>query len=139
MSVPPWLPRVLLGALAAVLLIEVIAVVPHPAVILLVVSGLWMAAPGVVLLRRVFAAADPSGIAGWLMGPAFGFGFSVFGVFLLWALGLQNWIAILLGPALTWLMAWVAQRFGVPDAADGLLRSARSSPPRRWCWRSSRS
>ena len=48
------------------------------------------------------------------MGPAFGFGFSVFGVFLFWALGLQNWIAILLGPVLTWFLVWLAQRFGVP-------------------------
>ena len=106
----PWF----CGALAILILVEVVGLVPHPAVILLVLSGLWMAVPGVMLLRRVFAAGDPSGIAAALMGPAFGFGFSVFGVFLFWALGLHNWIAIVLGPALTWLLVWIAQRFGGP-------------------------
>ena len=52
--------------------------------------------PGVVLARRVFGPRDPSGIAAWLVGPALGLGLSVFGVFLFWAAGVQNWLAILL-------------------------------------------
>ncbi|MEO7598210.1 MAG: hypothetical protein ABIV50_04720, partial [Opitutus sp.] len=52
--------------------------------------------------------------AGFLIGPALGLGFSVFGVFLLWVLGLQNWLGIIIGPALTWLLVWLAGRVGGP-------------------------
>ena len=56
-------------------------------------------------IRRVFGSQDGTGIAALLIGPVLGFGFSVFGVFLAWAAGLQNWLAVVMGPGVTWLNA----------------------------------
>lgn len=74
-----------------------------------------MILPGVALAREVFRAHPGSRIAACLVGPALGLGFSVFGMFLLWAAGVQNWLAILLGSSLTWLLVVLARRFGGPS------------------------
>ncbi len=73
-----------------------------------------MAFPGVVFAGAVFDRQEPSAIAKWLIGPALGFAFSVFGVFLVWAIGIRNWGAIAAGPAVTWLAAVIARRYGAP-------------------------
>ena len=109
-----WLPRALLATLAGVLLLEILVIAPQPGVVAVVAAVLWVALPGVVFTRRVFGARDTTGAASWLIGPAFGFAFSVCGVFLLWAAGIQNWIAIALGPLLTFALAEVPRRFGAP-------------------------
>ena len=112
--VPIWLPRALLATLAVLVLSEVFVIAPRLDVALLVVAALWIAAPGVGFVRQALGRGEPSGIGAWLVGPALGFGLSVFGVLLVWALGVQNWWAILLGPGLTWVLAWVARRWGGP-------------------------
>lgn len=109
-----WLPRAVLASLAVLILLEVIVIAPRWDVAALVGAVVWMALPGVVVARRVFAGHEGGAIAAWLAGPAIGFGFSVLGVFGLWAVGLQNWLAIALGPALTWGVAWLARRYGGP-------------------------
>lgn len=73
-----------------------------------------MIAPGVVLAHRVIARQGAGPVAAWLIGPALGLGFSVTGLLLFWAIGLQNWLALLLAPGLTWALVWAATRFGGP-------------------------
>ena len=102
------------AALAALILIEIVVIAPSAAVLAVVAAVVWMAAPGVLFARAVFGARDPSGIGAWLIGPAFGFAFSVVGVFVFWAAGLQNWLAIALGPAVTVGLAALVRRFGAP-------------------------
>ncbi|MGQ0735704.1 MAG: hypothetical protein ACT4QD_18880 [Acidobacteriota bacterium] len=109
------MPRALLAVLAFLVLLEVTVIAPLPGAAALVATTLWMAGPGVVLARQVFARAETSGILAWLIGPALGLGFSVFGTFLVWAAGVQSWLAIFLGPGLTWLLALAVRRWGGPS------------------------
>ena len=95
----------------AVVLAEVFILQSGPAALALVVAILWVALPGVVLVRCVGGPDVPS-MASWLLGPALGFGIGVFGMFLVWAAGLQGWLTVLLGPGLTWLLAAVTRRAG---------------------------
>ena len=99
---------------ALLVLVELLVIAPRWSAAAVVASAIWMVVPGVALARAVFGRPDPSGLGAWLVGPALGLGFSVFGVFLLWAAGIQNWIAIIVGPALTWLLVVAARRWGVP-------------------------
>lgn len=103
-------PRALLALLAAVILSELVVIAPRPAVVVLAAAAVWMAAPGVRLVRAV-VRGDARGLS-WLIGPAIGMAFSVFGTLLVWSAGLKNWGAILLGPALTWAVAWLVSRAG---------------------------
>jgi hypothetical protein len=82
------------------------------AVLAVLAAGAWMALPGAAVARQFFGVADRTGVAAWLIGPAIGFGVSVFGIFLAWAAGLQNWGAIVVGPALTSLIAYGIRRTG---------------------------
>jgi len=107
-----WMPRLLLLAVAATTVAEVIVIAPSWSALLVVLTIGWMALPGVVLVRRALGARDPSGLAAWFIGPAIGFGFSVFGALLVWAGGLHNWMALAGGPLLTWLAAALAGRCG---------------------------
>jgi len=107
-------PRALLALLAVVLFSEVVVISPHPGTAAVVASIIWIVAPGVVLARRAFGAREPSGIGAWLVGPALGFGIGVFGMLLIWAAGVQNWVAIAGGPLLTWSIAALAKRVGGP-------------------------
>jgi hypothetical protein len=109
----PW-PRFLLAAVVLVIVAEIAVIFPDPRVLILAAAPLWMAWPGVTLARRALAAGDPSGCWARLVGPAFGLAFSVLGVFACWAVGVTSWIAIVVGPGLTWLLAAVARRFGGP-------------------------
>lgn len=106
--------RALLAALALVVGAEVAVIAPRFDVLALVAALVWMAAPGVALVRCAVHAREPTGVAGWLIGPAIGIGLSVFGVFLLWAVGIQSWLGIAFGPGLTWLAAAAARRSGGP-------------------------
>lgn len=108
------LPRALLALLAVLILLEFLVIAPRLEVAVLVGAAVWMALPGVVLARRFFATRPGSTTPTWLVGPALGFAFSVFGAFLIWAAGLQNWLAIAGGPGLTFALAWACGRFGVP-------------------------
>ncbi|HUE87147.1 MAG TPA: hypothetical protein VMO26_13815, partial [Vicinamibacterales bacterium] len=47
-----------------------------------------------------------------LIGPALGFALSVFGLFLLWAAGLRNMLALVLAPTFTILLTLLVQRAG---------------------------
>jgi hypothetical protein len=109
-----WLPRVLPITLAFLILIEVIVTVPQWEAALVVVVAAWMALPGVWVARTFVGRRERSPIAAWLIGPALGFGFSVFGLLLLWAAGLQSWVALLLAPGFAWLVAACGRRFGMP-------------------------
>ncbi len=111
---PSWLPRALLATLAVVVFSEILVIAPRPTVAVLAAATAWMVLPGVVLARQIVRPLDRSWIVAWLVGPALGFGFSVFGVFLLWVAGIQNWLALIAGPGLTWLTAAVVGRFGGP-------------------------
>jgi hypothetical protein len=104
-------PRALLLLLAAVLLVEVLVIVPRPAALVLIGGIAWVALPGVWLVRAAVAGPHASAAA-WLLGPAVGFGFSVFGMLLVWAAGLQNWMTVVLGPGFTGIVAWRVRRAG---------------------------
>jgi hypothetical protein len=105
------MPRALVWLLAAIVTGQVLALLPHPAALAIIVAILWLALPGVALVRAAGGPASPP-LAAWLMGPGLGLGFSVLGMLPFWAIGLQNWLTVLLGPALTWLLAFVFHRIG---------------------------
>ena len=88
---------------------EVFVIAPHPAAVVLVAAVLWVALPGIALVR---AMGEVPPAAAYLLGPSVGFGVSVFGMFLFWAAGVQNWFTVMLGPLLTWAVAAVLRRFG---------------------------
>jgi len=115
MSVWSWLPRALFALLAVIILSEIAVIAPRWDTGVLLGAAIWMAVPGVVLTWQLFRSRDPSRVAAFLFGPALGLGFSVFGVFLFWAAGLQNWLAIVLGPGLSWTLVAVARQFGGPS------------------------
>jgi hypothetical protein len=109
----PAVPRLALAALGLTILVELYVLVPHAASVILAAVVLWMALPGVVLLRRTWGArTSDQAIAAWLVGPAIGIAVSVFGLLLIWSAGLQNWLALLLAPLLTWTLAWLSGRLG---------------------------
>jgi hypothetical protein len=105
------LPRALVVLLAAVLLAEVFVIVPGAQALPLIGSAAWLAAPGMWLVRGAVSGADAR-VLSWLIGPALGLGFSVFGMLLVWAAGLRNWGAVLGGALLTWAVAWLVRRAG---------------------------
>jgi hypothetical protein len=51
-------------------------------------------------------------MSAWFIGPALGFGLSVFGLLLLWAAGVQNGLALLLAPLFTWSVTVISRGFG---------------------------
>jgi hypothetical protein len=101
-----------LALLLSAISLEITVVAPHPAVLLVVAALLLMGSSGVFLARRALGPRDPSGIAAWLVGPPLGFGFGVFGLLLLWAAGVHNWIAIVGGAAVPVLIGVAAGRWG---------------------------
>jgi hypothetical protein len=109
-----WLPRVLVIALISILALEVFTITPRLVALVLVACAAWMALPGVALVSAALRPHPSARFAGWLFGPAFGFGLSVFGLLLFWVAGLHNWLALLLAPSLTWLLVVVARRWGGP-------------------------
>lgn len=113
----------LLALAATLLLLEAVFLLPHPALLFLIAVPLAFAGAGVVLMRACVVDAAAARPFAWLVGPALGLGFSVFGVFLLWAAGLQHWTTLLLAPGFTLALAWVARRTGGFDlrlpAMDG--------------------
>jgi hypothetical protein len=71
-----------------------------------------MALPGVAFAWRALGGTQPAAITAWFVGPALGFGLSVFGLLLFWAAGVQNALALLLAPLFTWVLTVIARRFG---------------------------
>ena len=111
-----WSPsRAALAAVALIVLIEVVVIAPKVHAVVIVATVAWVALPGVALVRPLLAHAAGSQLSAWLIGPALGFGFSVFGLLLIWAAGVQNWFAIVIAPTLTWLLVWAARRWGGPS------------------------
>jgi hypothetical protein len=110
-----WLTRVLIGALALVVAGEIAVIAPRLDILVVPLVACWMVLPGIVLARRAFGVREPSSIAAWLVGPALGLGFGGFGLLVLWAAGLQNWLAIIGGPGFTWAIVVLAGRFGGPS------------------------
>lgn len=109
-----WLPRLILAALACLVLLEVFTIAPRIDAIVLLACAAWMIAPGVVLADRVFRPQTSGPVAAWLIGPAVGLGISVTGLLAWWAVGVQSWLALVMAPAPTWALAWAAGRFGGP-------------------------
>jgi hypothetical protein len=105
-------PRAFLFAIAAVVVLETLVIAPRPAAGMLLGASLWAAAPGVFLVAAVLRVPPLTAHVGWLIGPAVGLGFSVFGMLLLWAAGLQSWFTPLLGPALTWALVGIWRWMG---------------------------
>jgi hypothetical protein len=106
------LPLILLSGVAVVLTSELFVAVPHPGATVLAITALWMALPGVLFVRLALDAGVQAHRTAWLVGPALGFAFSVFGLFLLWSAGLRNVIALLLAPGFTLLLSAAVRRFG---------------------------
>jgi hypothetical protein len=121
------LTRVLFAGLVVVLFLEIASFAPHSSSVVVVVIAAWMVLPGVAL-GRVIGSTDQTRVFAWLVGPALALGFSVFGTFLWWAMGLQGWLALSLGPALTWGLVFAARRLGPPalrlPTFDGRDRTA---------------
>lgn len=111
-EVPFALPVALLGIAAAVLCAELLIILPRVAVVALIAVPVWFALPGVLMTHRVLGSQHQNRGSAWLVGPALGFGVGVFGLLLFWAVGIQNWFALLLAPGLTWAVAWLAARLG---------------------------
>lgn len=103
-------PRALLIGLAAAVLAEVYVILPAATAVLLVAAILWVALPGIFLVRA--AATGTSWTAACLLGPAIGLGISVFGMLIVWTAGVQNWLAVVIGPVLSWGVAFAFHRFG---------------------------
>ncbi len=74
-----------------------------------------MAAPGIVLIDRAFRLAGSARIVAWLIGPALGFGLSVFGLLVWWSIGLQSWLALILAPLFSWSVVLAAARWRGPQ------------------------
>lgn len=108
------LPRVVASTLAVLILIEILVIVPLPGAAALIAAALWMAVPGVLVVRLAWPHDSSAATLSWLIGPALGFSVSVFGTFLLWAIGVRDWLAIAGGPWLTFVIASAARRFGGP-------------------------
>lgn len=109
-----WFPRVLLVALACIVLFEVATIASPLGAVAILGCAAWMALPGIVLVGRVCRARTSGHVASWLLGPALGIGFSVFGLLLFWAAGVQHWLALAGAPCFTWLLVFVAGRWGGP-------------------------
>jgi len=112
--VRPWFARILLAALAFIVSLEVVVIAPRVEAIAIVACVVWMAYPGVVLVDRAIKSGASSRVVAWLIGPALGFGLSVFGLLLFWAVGVQSWLALMLAPLLSWLLVIAATRWGGP-------------------------
>jgi hypothetical protein len=108
------LPRALYVLPAVLITLEIVVIAPRIEALAQLLAATWMALPGVAVARYTLGPREPSGIAAWLLGPAIGFGISVFGLLLLWAAGVQNWLAIFFAPGATWFVALVARKFGGP-------------------------
>lgn len=107
-----WVPRALIVAVALVVLAEVWTIAPRADVLPIIATQLWMALPGVFLARHALRPSHASPVLAWLVGPALGFGFSVFGLLLLWSAGVQGWLSLIAGPFLTWALGIIAWRTG---------------------------
>lgn len=96
----------------ALILTELLIIVPRIEALLILAVGIWMALPGVFFARRALGSSLGAAWSAWFVGPGLGLGLSVFGLLLLWAAGIQGWVALVLAPLLTVLLGLVAGRFG---------------------------
>jgi hypothetical protein len=111
-SVSHWVPRAAVAAVVFIVLIELLIVVPARELWIAIALILWTTLPGIVLARFALGGTPEAGRAAWLVGPALGFGFSVFGLLLVWAAGLQSWLALVVAPLFTLGLGCVAPRLG---------------------------
>lgn len=110
--VPPWISRAALIALAIIVVVEIAIIASVPAIWIVVLVAAWMALPGVAFVGCALGPDTRAWPSAWLIGPALGFGLSVFGLLVLWAAGLQSGFALFLAPLFTWSLALVARRLG---------------------------
>ncbi|HUE84959.1 MAG TPA: hypothetical protein VMO26_02670, partial [Vicinamibacterales bacterium] len=89
---------------------ELFVAIHNPAVVVLVLTALWMALPGVPFVSQALGGGMQARRTAALIGPALGFALSVFGLFLLWAAGLRNMLALVLAPTFTILLTLLVQR-----------------------------
>ena len=116
---------------AVLVAVELSLVLPRTPIVLVVVASLWFALPGVPFVWRLLGSSRAALTTAWYVGPALGLGFSTFGLLLWWVAGLQNGLAILLAPLLTYALAVIAKRFGgvalrLPNSNCAITRP---SPP----------
>ncbi len=109
---PSWAHRAALAGLIFLLLVEIAVVARGVESWLVAAVALWMALPGVLLAGYSLGGSAAAWWSARFIGPALGFGFSVFGLLLVWAAGLQSGLALLLAPLFTWALALVARRLG---------------------------
>jgi hypothetical protein len=107
--------RVIALLVIAVVLFEVFLLTTPWAALTLLALASWFALPGIVLVRQVLSRHPAAAHTAWMIGPAIGFGFSVAGLLMFWAAGVQNWIALVAAPLLTLLLATVVKRWGGLD------------------------
>ena len=101
-----------LAALLASLLFEILIVLPQRELWLLIAAIAWISAAGVVFAGCALGRTPAAWRSAWLIGPALGFGFGVFGLLLFWAAGVQSALVLGLAPFFTLLLALVAWRLG---------------------------
>jgi hypothetical protein len=125
------LTRAAFVVLALAIVAEVMLVTGSALGLVLLAIAIWFAAPGVYFVRRSVAVAPEVAGTAWLIGPALGLGVSVFGLLVLRAIGLQNWLALVAAPGLTLGLGVLAARVGGPrlrlpvvDRGDGLPLAA---------------
>lgn len=107
-----WAPRTALAALVIVLLFEIGIIARSLEIWFVAAVAAWMALPGVVFAAYSLGGRAPAWRSAWFIGPALGFGFSVFGLLLLWAAGFQSGLVLVLAPIFTGALALIARRFG---------------------------
>jgi len=108
------MPRFSVAVLGLVVLAEVFFLAPPFIALLLVALAAWFALPGVYFVYRALGSTCAARSTAWLVGPALGFGLSVFGLLLIWVCGVQNWLALLLAPGFTFALGLAAHRLGGP-------------------------
>src|SRR5688572_28801547 len=101
-------PAILVIALG----VELLALLPLVSALLLVGIALWFAAPGVLFAYRALGSSAAATGTAWLVGPMLGFGFSVFGFLLLWAVGVPSALGLVLAPGFTLALASIVHRTG---------------------------
>jgi hypothetical protein len=76
----------------------------------LVLIFVWMALPGVIIARRLFASGRGSWLAALLVGPAWGFALSSVVLLALWTAGLRGAVVLAIAPAIAVIAAVPAKQ-----------------------------
>jgi len=111
-AVVHWISLTAIAVLGVSVLAELALLISPAGALLLVAVAGWFALPGVLFVYRALGGNRDAVGTAWLAGPALGFGFSVFGLLVLWAAGLRTGLALVLAPGLTLALSWIAHRTG---------------------------